>query len=80
MTLILILCHLQIYSKTSIIGKRLFQDNFIEQDEHVGTRELPVPIADEVVVRELTNLFCFRFFFVLTKVFYVPHKVSIFFI
>lgn len=42
--------HKKIYSKTSIIGKRLFQDNFNEEHEQDDTKEQPIPITDELAL------------------------------
>ncbi|KAF7104851.1 hypothetical protein CFC21_105715 [Triticum aestivum] len=41
---------LQRYSATSFFGKRLFSDDYVEDDDQKGTKEQPIPVSPDVQV------------------------------
>lgn len=46
---------LQRYSTTAILGKRIFSDEFDENDEQEGTKHQPIPVSDYLHVHLLNN-------------------------
>uniref|UniRef100_A0A452Y6C0 Uncharacterized protein n=1 Tax=Aegilops tauschii subsp. strangulata TaxID=200361 RepID=A0A452Y6C0_AEGTS len=63
------------YLTTPFIGKRLFTDEVIEEDDQDGTKDQPIPVIDELQVNLCFRLFCvpITFFYVLL----IQHKLII---